>query len=266
MTAINPARLKIQCAALSEYYSQPSKFISGLHDLLGFYAGRIRQTSLSHSPLSLQTYQVPAPVLRELVSELEGFLNGNPALGLKLIDALWDEEWVEFRQLAIICLGNLPPFNPQRILDRIKSWLESCTTEDIRLMIMTRGLLQLAEEKPKIIFDFIGDLIASGSKMNHQAALFGLSTFGHNSDFDNLPVIYNLLAKILQNEETGLMKEITSLLKVLQKRSEQETAYFLERQLAAAAKPRIFRVTRQVIRTFNTENQVMLRRALDNFN
>jgi hypothetical protein len=265
MTAINPARLKIQCAALSEYYSNPAKFIPGLHDLLGFYAGRIRQTSLAHSPLSLQTYQVPAPVLRELVSELEGSLKDNPGLGLKLIDALWEEEWVEFRQLAIICLGDMPPFNPQQILERIKSWLESCTTEDIRLMIMTRGLIHLAEEKPKIIFNFIQDLISSGSKINHQAALFGLITFGNDPDFDNLPLIYNLLAEILQNEETGLIKEITSLLKVLQKRSEQETAYFLERQLAAAAKPRIFRVTRQVMRLFNSDNRVMLRKALENF-
>lgn len=266
MTAINPTRLKIQSAELSEYYSNPAKFISGLHDLLGFYAARIRQTYLSRTPLTLQTYQVPAPVLRALVNELEGSLEEKPALGLKLIDALWEEEWVEFRQLAIICLGDLPPFDPEQILDRINFWLESCTAEDIRRKIMTRGLTQLVEEKPKIILNFIGELISSGSKMNHQAALFGLLAFGENPDFDNLPVIYSLLAKILQNEETGLMKEITTLLNVLQKRSEQETAYFLERQLAAAAKPRIFRVTRQVIGQFNTENRVMLREALDNFN
>ncbi len=266
MTAINPARLKIQCAELSENYSNPAKFIPGLHDLLGFYAARIRQTSLSRTPLTLQAYQVPAPVLRALVIELEEYLEDNPSLGLKLIDALWIEEWVEFRQLAIICLGDLPPFDPEQILDRIKFWLKSCTAEDIRKRIMTRGLAHLVEEKPKIIFNFIGDLISSGSKMNHQAALFGLLFFGENPDFDNLPVVYKLLAEILQNEEAGLMKEITALLKVLQQRSEQETAFFLERQLAAAAKPRISRVTRQVMGQFNTENRAVLKKALDNFN
>ena len=126
MTAINPARLKIQCAELSENYSNPAKFIPGLHDLLGFYAARIRQTSLSRIPLTLQAYQVPAPVLRALVIELENYLEEDPSLGLKLIDTLWKEEWVEFRQLAIICLGDLPPFDPEQILDRIKFWLKSC--------------------------------------------------------------------------------------------------------------------------------------------
>jgi len=265
MTAINPARLKIQCAELSENFSEPSKFIPGLHDLLGFYAARIRQTSLSRTPLSLQSYQIPAPVLRALMNELEEYLKEEPTLGLKLIDALWKEKWVEFRQLAIICLGDLPPFDPEQILDRIKFWLESCTAEDIRSRIMTQGLAHLIDEEPKIIFDFIRELLASGSKMNQQAALFGLVAFGEKSDFDNLPVIFGLLAEILQNDGTGLIKEITALLKILQKRSEQETAYFLERQLGTAAKPRIFRVTRQVLGKFNSQNRIMLKEALDNF-
>ncbi len=265
MTAINPARLKIQCADLSEYYSTPVKFISGLHDLLGFYAARIRQTSLSRTPLTLQTYQVPAPVLRAVVNELEESLNEEPDLGLMLIDALWKEEWVEFRQLAIICLGDLPPNKPEKILERIITWLGNCTAEDVRRRIMTRGLTRMVEDKSKTVFDFIGELIKSGSKMDHQAALFGLLAFAENPDFDNLPVVYNLLAEILLTEETGLVKEITALVRALGKRSEQETAYFLERQLAAAAKPRIFRIVRQSMVIFSTENKLILKEGLDNY-
>lgn len=265
MTAINPARLKIQCAELCENYSNPGKFIPGLHDLLGFYAARIRETSLSRTPLSLQSYQVPAPVLRALVIELEDYLQESPAPGLNLIDALWDEEWVEFRQLAVICLGDLPPFDSEQILDRIKTWLDNCTAEDIRRRIMTRGVTQIIQDQPEMIFDFIGDLISSGSKMNHQAALFGMLAFVDNSDFDNLPIIYNLLAQILQNEEVGLMKELTALLKILQKRSEQETAFFLKRQLAVAAQPRISRITRQILGYFNAENRAMLKEMLHHF-
>ena len=133
-------------------------------------------------------------------------------------------------------------------------------------MIMTRGLTRLAQEKPKITFKFIRDLISSGTKPNHQAALFGLLVFGENPEFDNLPLIYGLLAEILDHEESGLIKEITTLLKVLQKQSEQETLYFLERQLSTAYKPRIFRVTRQIMGQFNTENRRMLREKIENFN
>ena len=75
MTAINPARLKIQCADLVISYSNPVSFISGLHDLLGFYATRIRHTGLKRLPLTLQTYQVPLPVLRALETEINPKLN-----------------------------------------------------------------------------------------------------------------------------------------------------------------------------------------------
>jgi hypothetical protein len=262
MTAINPARLKIQCAELSEHSSDPAQFIPGLHDLFGFYAARIRQTSLSRTSLTLQSYQVPAPVQRALLIELEDFLVQEPSLGLNLVDALWKEEWVEFRQLAITCLGELPPFDPVQILDRINLWLNSCTAEDIRRQIMAAGLSQLMAEKPKFALEFIKDLISSETKLNHQAALFGLLTFAENPDFDNIPVIFSLLAEILKKEEEGLIKEITALLKVLLKRSEQETAFFLDRQLTSTAQPRIFRIIRQVMSNFSAENQSQLRKSL----
>jgi hypothetical protein len=36
MTAINPAKLKIQCVELSELYSDPEQFIQRLHELKGY--------------------------------------------------------------------------------------------------------------------------------------------------------------------------------------------------------------------------------------
>ena len=81
MTAINPARLKIQCAELVEFFRDLPRFISELHDLLAFYGARIRQPSLSQSPLTLQTYQVPAPVLRDLVLELSGSIDKKYVIG-----------------------------------------------------------------------------------------------------------------------------------------------------------------------------------------
>ena len=78
MNAINPARLKIQSARLAESFQNPEQFIAGLHELLIFYAARIRQTTLSRTPLELQAYQVPAPVLRALELELSDQVNNCP--------------------------------------------------------------------------------------------------------------------------------------------------------------------------------------------
>jgi hypothetical protein len=265
MTAINPARLRIQCAGLGESFQEPSRFVSGLHDLLAFYGARIRQTSLSRTPLSIQTYQVPGPVLKALELELDEQISKSPGQVLSLVDALWQEEWLEFRHLAVSLLGNTPGVKTKQVLSRIRSWMINCPTEDIRRQIMTRGLRLLTSEKPDQVLDFLRDLGASEKREDRQAALTGLVPFAENPDFDNFPAILNILRDILLVEETALVKEISTLLVSLQRRSDQETAYFLARQMATASKPRIFRVTRQVLGYFSRESQALLRESLSTY-
>ncbi len=265
MTAINPARLKIQAVELCEHVDNPDRFITGLHDFLSFYAARIRQTSFSQTPLTLRVYQVSPPVLRALEQELENILTHNLSEGLTLVDALWADEWLEIRQLAVFLLGNLETRDPEIIISRVKIWLDSCTAETIRRLIMTLGLARLSQEKSELVLAFFQELINSSSKGNRQAALFGLLTFSEDPAFDNLPVIFNSLNDILLVEETGLVKEISALLKSLQKRSEQETSYFLIRQLTTASKPRILRVVRLVLPGFSGENKALLTETLHNF-
>lgn len=263
MTAINPARLKVQIAELGGLINQPDHFKARLHDLLNFYSARVRQTSLSGKPLQLQTYQAPKPVLLALEIEIAGLLEENFEGGFPLLDALWDEPWLEFRHLAIYLLGISPAQDPTPILDRIRSMLEACTSDEIRYLIMIQGMAKVAQEKPDQCLAFIQDLIKSGSKADHQAAVFGLEVFAKNSAFLNLPLIYRYLSHILGTNEKGLVKEISHLLQTLILRSEQETTYFLGQQLGLAPKPRILRVTRQVIGKLSPSNQHFLRKKLE---
>jgi hypothetical protein len=265
MTAINPARLKIQCAKLADSYQDPTKFIPGLHDLLGFYASRIRRTALNRTPLTLQTYQVAPPVLRALEGELDHLLNTQPSHGLLLVDALWEEEWLEFRQLAVTLLGNIPPINPDPIFGRIRSWLTTSTSESIRSLLPTRTIKRLSAEKPDLVLSFFKDLLSDPTKGNCQAVLYGIIQFGEDHEFLNLPILFSLLGGILIVEEKGLIKEIQRLLELLINRSEQETQYFLEQQLSTASKPRITRVVRGVLPLFSEENQRTLRETLKSF-
>jgi len=265
MTAINPARLKVQAAELSAHFYDPDTFLSKLHTLLDFYAVRIRKTSISRPSLILRSYQVAPPVLRAVERELKEALNTNPSQGLLLIDALWEDEWVETRTLAVDLLGVVPPINPESIFKRLSSWISSSSAEVIRNILTTRGVSRLRSENPNLVLDFFQDLLLSPGKGNRQAVLTGLVPFAEDQDFDNLPIIYKLLSTILLVEEKGLIKEILVVLKTLIKRSEQETLYFLERQLATAAKPRIIRVTRQVLTAFSEKNQAKLKKTLQNY-
>ncbi|MGB2962999.1 MAG: DNA alkylation repair protein [Anaerolineales bacterium] len=262
MTAINPARLKVQSAELSAHFSDPDTFLPKLHTLLDFYAVRIQKTSISRPSLTLRSYQVAAPVLRAVERELKESLNTNPSQGLLLIDALWEEEWVETQILAVDLLGALPPINTESIFKRLSYWISSSGAEVIRNILTTRGVSRLRSKNPDLVLDFFQDLLLSPGKGNCQAVLSGLVPFAEDQDFDNLPIIYKLLSTILLVEEKGLIKEILAVLKALIKRSEQETLYFLERQLATAAKPRIIRATRQILAVFSENNQAKLKKTL----
>ncbi len=265
MTAINPARLKIQCVELSEGYSDPDQFIQDLHELFEYYSVRVRQSGITRTSLLLQSYQVSPPVLRALEQELIKPLNTQPSQGLILIDALWEQEWVETRTLAVSLLGLIPPINPASILKRIKSWLSSSESDVIRSTLTTRGVTRLSKENPELVLNFFHQLTSSPTKGNCQAVLFGLVPFALDQDFDNLPRLYKLLDSILLVEEKGLVKEILVILKILIKRSEQESLYFLKRQLSTAAKPRIFRVARQILPSFSAQNQAVLKETLKSF-
>jgi hypothetical protein len=265
MTAINPARLKIQTAELGELIGLPDQFTAQLHELLSLYSTRVRQTNLSRTPLTLQTYQTPEPVILALESEIEERLAEDPEAGYSLVDALWKEFWVEFRQLAVYLNGILPIQEPDRILTRIQAWLECCTSEDIRRLIMTEGMANLAREETQLSLKFIEELIRSESKENLQAAIFGLELYVKDPSYPNLPLLFKYLSNILLIEETGLTKEISALLRILASRSEQETAYFLAKQLGVVPKSRILRVIRAVIGNLSQENQELLREKMEIF-
>ncbi len=174
MTAINPARLRIQSVELSEKYSDPDAFVLKLHDVLDFYAVRVRKNKITRTPLLLHSHQVAPPVLRAIEAELKDPLNTQPSQGILLIDTLWKEEWIETRTLAISLLGELPPINPESIFKRLKSWLSDSKSDTIRILLPTRGLSRLAEENPALVLEFFQELLNSPSKINCQAVYSGL--------------------------------------------------------------------------------------------
>jgi len=265
MTAINPAKLKIQAADLAVLINQPDQFTAQLHELCSFYSARVRQTSLTRTSLNLHTYRIPEPVMPTLVHEITESLGDDHQISFELMDALWQENWLEFRQLAILLLSLLPHPEPDSILDKAQSWLDSCNSEEIRQSVMSEGLGGLARQKPRVFLAFIQDLISSASKDNLQAAIYGLASLAKDPSYTNLPLLFKHLSKILLTEERGLAKEISALVRVLASRSEQETTYFLVKQLQPDCNPRILRVIRGVMDGLSKENQALLREKMESY-
>jgi len=263
MPAINPARLKIRCTKVGTHFSDPYKFITKLHDLLNYHADRIRRPSEVGTPLPLiPAYHVPVPVLRGLEREILPRIKDAPQEALALADALWSEEWLETRLLAAAILGHVLPTSPDPILDRVQKWGADCTEALLQKALFTQGISHIREHYQDEFLRIVSNLVANPKKDTQREGLYAILPLLEDESFQNLPVVYRMLSTILGQEEIGLQSEIVAVVKVLAKRSEQETAFFLQEKLLTSAKPRITRIIRQSLSSFSEDYQNRLRGEL----
>ncbi|MBS1250772.1 MAG: hypothetical protein MAG431_02368 [Chloroflexi bacterium] len=263
MPAIKPARLKIQCAELGMDFSKPRTFIPRLHSLLSFYADRVSRPGEASQPLPLMdAYHVPPPVLRCLEQELAPRVESFPQEALSLADALWEEECLETRQLAAILLSYLPPSASEPILERVRAWGETCQEDRLQRVLYDQGVSKLRRHAQEEFLDLVGELMASPEKASQRGGLYALIPLLEGESFQNLPIVYRMMTKLLKRDETSLETEIVAVIEQLAKRSQQETAFFLREKLATAAKPRITRVVRRSLPFFSEEHETSLRGEL----
>ena len=263
MPAINPARLKNSCSEIGEYFSNPKQFVAELHNLLNFYANRVRRPGEAGTPPPLSpAYHAPPPVLRHLEREIAPRVKDAPQAALALADALWSEEWLETRLLAAAILGEIPLTTPDPILERAKKWGATCKESLLQKALFTQGLSQIREHYQEEFLKIVAGFMANSEKEAQRGGLLALPPLLEDENFQNLPVVYRMLGSLLMNEDAILQNEIVAVVRVLAERSEQETASFLLEKLKTATKPRITRIVRRSLPFFSEKYQDRLKEKL----
>jgi hypothetical protein len=264
MPAIQLTRLRIQCAALGEKFNQPETFVRLLHDLLDFYADRTYRPGRQGSRLPLiPAYQAPAPVMRQLESELLPRVNADSEAGLRLADLLWQETYLEPRRLAISVLAMLPESAGAAFAERLRAW--SKPEEELALLnaLLDVGSLRLAQIAPEQWKDVVHDWIGSSRSVVQQMGLRSLAAVLNTPQFENLPAMYNLLAPMYQQSPSDLQPELLAVARVLIERSPAETAAFLRHTLSLATGRGTARLIRKLLPDFRPDLQENLKAALN---
>lgn len=263
MPAINPARLKNQCVETASSFTDPPTFLRKLHALMNFYADRVFRPGESGAPPPLiRSYQVPTPILKNLTRELSPYIAEFPEQSLELADLLWEEKWLETRQLAAMILQEIHLDSPQAILDRVRQWADHCGEEILLEEIFNRGLARVRDEQPRLVLTLAAELLDSGEKHLARGALYALPPLLREEHFEDLPAVFNMLSSFLLTPSRDLVPEIVGVVQSLTGRSEVESVYFLLEELKTAAQPRITRVVRRSLAFFSPENEQRLARAL----
>lgn len=257
--AIQPALLRQQAALLVEHFNDPPAYIRSLHYLLDFYADRARRPGQSGMPAPITSaYKVRPPVLRMILQELTLPAVEEPETGLRLCDALWAEPNLEFRLLAAMLLGQIPPSPPERIIARVKTWLVPDLEFYLIEALMNHALGRLRQEHPLSMIRLIQDWLESSQPLLQQLGLRALLPLVENPQFENLPVFFRLVQPLACNVPPGLGPDLLDVLAALAHRSPNETAYFLRQTLSYPDAADTAWLIRQLLNEFPPEQQQML--------
>jgi DNA alkylation repair enzyme len=263
MPAIQLARLKHQTARLADYFDRPPDFIHELYELLDAYSDRTHKPGRSGEPPPLmESFEVPKPVLRQLLIDIKPLVESKPNEALRLADALWAEPYLEIRTLAASILGLVPPKPPEEIIGKVKTWLRSDIDDQLVSMVLNKALEKVRSEFPDTLINQVDRWLGEPDIFSQQVGLRALIPLLSSQQYENLPVFFHLLSPFTRKAPLRLRPEILDSLQLLASRSPNETAYFLRQNLEAPENPDTAMLTRQCLPFFPPENQQGLRSAL----
>jgi hypothetical protein len=261
--AIYPERLRTQTANLSELYDQPARFTHTLTDLLELYSNRThRAGQAGEPPPLLMTYNVPKPVIRQLMVELQPLANEYPEETIQLVYALWAKESLETRQIAAFLLGSVPPDRPEMILGIITSWLTPELEERLISLVLELSLIRIRKENPAVLLTKIEGWLGSEKPTEQQIGLKALKSVLVNRESREFPLFIQIITPFTRKAPLQIRSDILDVLEALAIRSPKETAYLLRQSLNSPNNPDTALLIRKLLPVFPTDLQESLRQAL----
>jgi len=237
MPAIQLTRLKKQLVELRGLWPQADKFVRGVQDLFEYYADYTHRTGQAAEPAPLlETYQVPPPLIRQIVLELDDLAASQPQHTLWVCDQLWEQPTYETRLLAIQLLGYITD-QPREVGQRAGRWMAETTDEQLAQMMFNHGVVRFAATHSEAYLELVEDWLGSASQDEQSLGVRALTAVVRLPEFDNFPPCYRMLVPLMRQAPQELRPGLAQLLRQLGERSPRETAYFFQEILDAPPSP-----------------------------
>ena len=259
MPAIDLARLKTQAARLSDKFGDPEAFVQNLNEVLDYYTNRTIRPTQTAQRLSLPTYHTPAPVLRQIQSELNPLVEAHPTEAIDLVNALWKEKYLEARVLAAWLLGSISPSEAISSLAHLPAWLSQSTDKKVRETLLTDSLTRLRHENPEALFAILEEWLKSPRGSYQVWGLQALVPIVSDPHFENLPLVFRILRPAVQSAGPLTQLELKALLAALEHVSLTETVAFLRDIINSNPSPIMIRTLQRIIPGLSPEIQSALK-------
>ncbi|MCL4270957.1 MAG: hypothetical protein KJZ72_15485 [Anaerolineales bacterium] len=262
MPAIDLTRLRKQSARLADFFFLPDEFMKHLREILEFYVNYTLRTVENVAPGSnLKTYRTPPAVLTQIQNELRAKAEANPHFALELADLLWDEGALETRLLAAYLLGRIPP-QEERLLPRITAWTQQIRDPEVRVALLTTSLVRMRKETPDQFLILVREYLHPERTRTWSNGIQALIPMIADSDFENLPAIFDLVEPIIEEAPSTLQYDLTDLIVTLYRASTSETIFMLKHILSTTENPMTAVTMRRISPDFPPPLQKELRDLL----
>jgi len=241
---------------LAEHFADPPAYIRSLHYLLDFYADRSRHPGqVAAPPPMISAYKVRPQILRMILQELTPLAIANTEAGFALCDAFWDEPYLEFRLLAAMLLGQIPPIPPDPVIERLNRWLSSDLEFTLIEAVIEQSFYRMRKENPNEILQMIQNWLDKNDRFHKQLGLRALLPLINQPEFQNLPIFFRLIQPFVCRVPSGIRPDLLDVLAALAGRSPGETAFFLQRTLVLPESEDTPWLIRQSLAIFPPETQ-----------
>jgi len=265
MPAVNPTQLRFQLDALMGFFYVPPAFHRELSAFFSLYANRALRfgDTVPAKPL-IKMYHLPFPIIRQLRLDLKHEITKDPKTALTCADELWQDPYLEVKEIAIYILGHTKLNPPEPILNRLHQWLNEDIEKELRTSILSMGTYTLQTHFPQDWEDFIKSFLLKSDPKNIALGLQGLAEGINNPEFNNFPIVFRLVSDTIQEPQPEYRGTFINLIEALAKRLPIETAYFLRQAISLSNSPQLSRLIKGCLPFFPEDIQKDLSASVRN--
>lgn len=263
MPAVSLSKLKTQVDLLLRLWQLPQELVKKLAEMLEYYSDQLYQAAeQTRQTPSLPAYRVPAVILRQLELELGRAAAADPQQGLALAELLWQQNFLEMRQLSASILGDLPAASFPAVIRHLSAWSSADLPSDVSINLLGSATRQLRRLAANQWLEVIRNWLLKPEPALQILGLHALVPLVEDAEFANLPAVFSSVSPLIQNPPAALTSELLPILNALCRRSPVETTYLFRKIAATSPRPEALRLLRRALPALPLENQQSLKPIL----
>lgn len=264
MPSIDLARFRFQINELLGEFDDPLRFTRTFHGILDLHSRRSLKPGLSSLPLSLLPgFNCHPQVMKLIITGITPAVREFPLQAIAIADHLWEDNYIESRELSTTILGLLPGEYAANVEDHILKWAHPVVDRASLDMLLRHSLRTVLLTRPEIPEGLVDSFLHFPDPAYHPIGLKMMENLIRNPEYVRIPSLFKLIPPFII-EETDQLTQINTIqvIAALAERTPVETVFFLKQLLTLTPGTGIERTIRRYLPSFPEEYQKKLQAAL----